>query len=147
MAFSSGSNGFSARGRRGRYAGSTLAEMNIVPLVDVVLVLLIIFMITAQAMEFGLQIEVPKVKESTSTVKDLPVLSITRDGAMKLNETPLANIALIREAVRQRFGDSVNEIYVRADRNLVLGTYVQVLSALQQANLKVNVVARQEEIR
>ena len=146
MAFSS-ANGFSSRGRRSRYANHTLAEMNIVPLVDVVLVLLIIFMITAQAMEFGLQIEVPKVKESTSTAKDLPVLSITRDGTMKLNEVPLKNIATIGDEVHARFGKNVNEVYVRADRNLVLGTFVQVLSAIQQAKLKVNVVARQEEIR
>jgi len=147
MAFSSGGGGLNGRGRRGRYAGNALAEMNIVPLVDVVLVLLIIFMITAQAMEFGLQIEVPKVKESSSTVKDLPVLSITRDGTMKLNEVPLRNIALIGDEVRSRFGKDVNEVYVRADRNLVLGTFVQVLNAIQQANLKVNVVARQEDIR
>jgi biopolymer transport protein TolR len=146
VAFSANTNGFS-RGRRGRYATSALAEMNIVPLVDVVLVLLIIFMITAQAMEFGLQIEVPKVKESTSTVKDLPVLSITKDGTMKLNEEPVKNIALIGDQFRARFGPTVNEIYVRADRNLVLGTYVNILSNLQQANLKVNVVARQEDIR
>lgn len=146
MAFSASGNGFGG-GRRSRYGSNTLAEMNIVPLVDVVLVLLIIFMITAQAMEFGLQIEVPKVKESQSTVKEIPVLSITRDGTMKLNEEPVKNIALIGEQFRARFGKNVNEIYVRADRNLVLGTYVSVLSNLQQANLKVNVVARQEDIR
>lgn len=147
MAFSSGNSGFSGRGRRNRYAGATLAEMNIVPLVDVVLVLLIIFMITAQAMEFGLTIDVPKVKESSSTVKDLPVLSITRDGTMKLNEEPVKNIANLGDQVRARFGQNVNEIYIRGDRNLVLGTFVQVLNAVQQANLKVNVVARQEDIR
>jgi biopolymer transport protein ExbD len=147
MAFSGG-NGFSrGGGRRSRYGGGVLAEMNIVPLVDVVLVLLIIFMITAQAMEFGLEIDVPKVKESSSTVKDIPVLSITRDGSMKLNEVPLKNIALIGQEVRSRFGKNVNEVYVRADRNLVLGTFVSVLSAIQQANLKVAVVARQEDVR
>lgn len=148
MAFSSGGQLGGGRGRRGRYAtGSVLAEMNVVPLVDVVLVLLIIFMITAQAMEFGLQIEVPKVKESTSTVKDLPVLSITREGEMKLNETPLKNIATLGEEVRARFGPNANELYVRGDRNLVLGTFVQVLNAASQAKLKVNIVARQEDIK
>ena len=77
--------------RRGRQLPPTLSEMNVVPLVDVVLVLLIIFMITAQAMEFGLEIEVPKVKTSTSSVKENPVLSISRRGEMRLNEVPLAN--------------------------------------------------------
>ena len=150
MAFSSGGQFDGGRsGRRGRYSGggSVLAEMNVVPLVDVVLVLLIIFMITAQAMEFGLQIEVPKVKESASTVKDLPVLSITKEGEMKLNEVPLKNIATLGQEVRARFGPNVNELYVRGDRNLVLGTFVQVIHAASQAKLKVNIVARQEDIR
>ena len=59
MAFSVGNGGSSGRGRfRGT---TTLSEMNVVPLVDVVLVLLIIFMLTAHVMEFGLEVEVPKV--------------------------------------------------------------------------------------
>ena len=63
---------------RGRFRGSpALAEINIVPLVDVVLVLLIIFMLTAHVMEFGLQVEVPKVKPVKENVQDLPVVSIT----------------------------------------------------------------------
>lgn len=149
MAFSSGGQlGGGGRGRRGRYGtGSVLAEMNVVPLVDVVLVLLIIFMITAQAMEFGLEIEVPKVKESSSTVKDLPVLSITKQGEMKLNEVPLKNIAELGAAVRARFGPNVHELYLRGDRNLVFGTVAQVLSEASQQKLKVNVVTRQEDIR
>jgi biopolymer transport protein ExbD/biopolymer transport protein TolR len=144
MAFSSGGRGGS---RRGRWENSSLAEMNVVPLVDVVLVLLIIFMITAQAMEFGLDIEVPKVKETASSVKDMPVLSITRQGEMKLNELPLRNIEELGPAVRKRFGKDVNEIYLRGDRNLVFGTVAQVLSAASRQQLKVSVVTRQEDIR
>ena len=78
MAFSLGSS--SGGIRRGRFRGTTtsLAEINIVPLVDVVLVLLIIFMLTAHVMEFGLEIEVPKVKPVKENVQDLPVVSIDR---------------------------------------------------------------------
>lgn len=149
MGFSAGSgnNGGLGRGRWRASGGGMLAEMNIVPLVDVVLVLLIIFMITAQAMEFGLEIEVPKVRETSSTVKDLPVLSIARNGEMRLNDRPLKNINTLGEEVRARFGTSATEIYLRGDRNVVLGTFVQVLNAARRANLKVNVVARQEDIR
>ncbi len=72
----------SSGGRRGRFRGtSSLAEINIVPLVDVVLVLLIIFMLTAHVMEFGLEVEVPKVKPVKENVQDLPVISISKDGA------------------------------------------------------------------
>ena len=72
MAFSTGSS--SGRGRRRL---STLSEINVVPLVDVVLVLLIIFMLTAQVMEFGLEIEVPKVKQRDTSAQEHPVLAVT----------------------------------------------------------------------
>ena len=150
MAFSGLGGGNAGGGGRGRFRsgpGGTLSEMNIVPLVDVVLVLLIIFMITAQAMEFGLEIEVPKVRETTSTVKDLPVLSIARNGEMRLNDRPLKNINTLGEEVRAHYGKTVTEIYLRGDRNVVLGTFVQVLNAARRANLKVNVVAVPEDIR
>src|SRR5271168_1475678 len=92
MAFSMNSS--SGLGR-GRFRGSpALAEINIVPLVDVVLVLLIIFMLTAHVMEFGLQVEVPKVKPVKENVQDLPVVSISREGTSYLNEKPV-NINLL----------------------------------------------------
>ncbi len=73
MAFSmNGSNngGFG----RSRFRGTgTLSEINVVPLVDVVLVLLIIFMLTAHVMEFGMEIDVPKTKLARDTAQELPV--------------------------------------------------------------------------
>ena len=140
MAFSLGSGGGGRR--RGRALPPTLSEMNIVPLVDVVLVLLIIFMITAQAMEFGLEIEVPKVKRSTPSVKEYPVLSISRRGDMKLNEAPLANIALIGPEVRRRFGAGAKEIYVRCDKNATVDLFAQAADACGRAGLKVMFVTK-----
>ena len=142
MAFSMGSGGVGRR--RGRQLPPTLSEMNIVPLVDVVLVLLIIFMITAQAMEFGLEIEVPKVKQSTPSVKPLPVLSISRRGEMKLNELPLANIALIGAEVRRRFGPSAKEIYIRCDKNATVDLFAQAADACGRAGLKINFVTKSD---
>src|ERR1700736_4542962 len=101
MAFSisNGSGGL----RRGRFRGtSALAEINIVPLVDVVLVLLIIFMLTAHVMEFGLEVDVPKVKNSKDTAQDLPVVSLTKDGDLYLNDKTV-NINLVGDEVKRRF--------------------------------------------
>ena len=142
MAFSMGSGGLGRR--RGRQLPPTLSEMNVVPLVDVVLVLLIIFMITAQAMEFGLEIEVPKVKTSTSSVKENPVLSISRRGDMKLNEVPLANIALIGAEVRKRFGANAKEIYIRCDKNATVDLFAQAADACGRAGLKVLFVTKSD---
>src|ERR1700709_177089 len=100
MAFSFQSGG-GTRGRR--FGGPTaLSEINIVPLVDVVLVLLIIFMITANVMEFGLDINVPTVKRVKNTAQDLPVVSITKRGESFLNDKP-TNINSLAAAVHQRF--------------------------------------------
>ncbi len=142
MAFSMGNSGGGRR--RGRQLPPAMSEMNIVPLVDVVLVLLIIFMITAQAMEFGLEIEVPKVKNSTPSVKELPVLSISRRGDMKLNDRPLENIALIGPEVRKRFGAEAKEVYIRCDKNATVDLFAQAADACGRAGLKVNFVTKSD---
>lgn len=136
--------GFGGGSRGGRYRGpGTLSEMNIVPLVDVVLVLLIIFMITAQAMEFGLEIEVPKISNTRTSVKELPVLSVSRSGEMKLNERPLANINLLGQEMKTRFPGQ-KAIYLRCDKNLIMDTFMKVANAAQKAGLQVSVVAQNE---
>src|ERR1700682_4724818 len=100
MAFSM--NGSSGLGR-GRFRGTpALAEINVVPLVDVVLVLLIIFMLTAHVMEFGLEVEVPKVKPIRENVQDLPVVVIGQDGTTYLADKPV-NINLMVDEIRKHY--------------------------------------------
>src|ERR1051325_4564077 len=101
MAFSTDSSSGGLRRRRGSVG--TMSEINVVPLVDVVLVLLIIFMLTAQVMEFGLEIDVPKVKQESSSAQQLPVLSVTSKGNLYLNEAAI-NINDIQDSVTQKFG-------------------------------------------
>ena len=141
MAFSVNNGGYSSRSR---FRGTTaMSEINIVPLVDVVLVLLIIFMITAHVMEFGLEVDVPKVKQVKSTTEELPVVSITRNGELYLNETPV-NINAVGEAVIERFGDS-QAVYIRADRLTTWDPIAQVISALNEAKMEVRMVTQPEE--
>ena len=142
MAFSvGGSNG----GRRGRRFGGTssLAEINIVPLVDVVLVLLIIFMLTAHVMEFGLEINVPEVKNTKDTNEDLPVISITRNGKMYLNEKPI-NINQIATEVPKRFKNQ-KSVYVMADKATIYDPIANVISKLDEAHLSVKLVTKPQE--
>jgi biopolymer transport protein ExbD/biopolymer transport protein TolR len=138
MAFSLNSSGGLGRGRfRGT---SALAEINIVPLVDVVLVLLIIFMLTAHVMEFGLQVEVPKVKPVKENVQDLPVVSITREGTSYLNDKPV-NINLLADEVHKRFHNATS-VYLRIDRRTPFDPIAQVIATLGQAKLAVNIVTQ-----
>src|SRR5438034_11784224 len=100
MAFSIQNGG--SRGRHRFHGQAALSEMNILPLVDVVLVLLIIFMLTAHVMEFGLEIDVPKVKPTSNTVEELPVVGITRSAAMTLNDQKI-NIHQLGAEIKRRF--------------------------------------------
>jgi biopolymer transport protein ExbD len=143
MAFSGmGSSG--GRGGRGRWRSQgVLSEMNVVPLVDVVLVLLIIFMITASVMEFGLNIDVPTVKQVKDTAEEHPVISIARTGDTYLNEAKV-NLHNVGEEVRRRFKGQ-DAVYLRSDKNVTVGDFLTVVSILDQAKFKVMVVTKPED--
>ena len=127
--------------RRGRFRGTpALAEINIVPLVDVVLVLLIIFMLTAHVMEFGLQVEVPKVKPAKENVQDLPVVSITSQGESYLNDKPV-NIHLLAQEIHKRYRNATS-VYLSADYRAKWDPIAQVIAELGDAKLAVNVVTQ-----
>jgi biopolymer transport protein ExbD len=144
MAFSVGSGSGGGFGS-GRYrGGGMLADINIIPLVDVVLVLLIIFMLTAHVMEFGLEVDVPKVNQEQNSAKELPVISVNRDGECYLNDK-IVNINEIGNAVHSRFGAAAGEVYMRADKGVIWDVVAQVISACSQAKLKVNVVTQPED--
>ncbi len=136
MAFSFGDSG----GRRGRrFRGTpTLSEINVVPLVDVVLVLLIIFMITANVMEFGLDIQVPRVRRVQSTTQDLPVVSVSKDGTLLLNEKPM-NINLLAQGIHERFHNAT-AVYVRADKETPWDPIAQIVAELGEAKFEVRMV-------
>jgi biopolymer transport protein ExbD len=137
MAFSVGASngrGSGLGGRRRFGAGvGTLSEMNVVPLVDVVLVLLIVFMLTAHVMEFGMEINVPQVKETRETVEDIPVINITSDGRISLNEKPV-NINALSGELASRFHNP-KSVLVRPDREAKYEQIAQILSQLNEAKI------------
>ena len=120
-----------------------MAEINVVPLVDVVLVLLIIFMLTAHVMEFGLEVEVPKVKQIRESVEDLPVITLDRKGEIYLGEKP-TNFNLLADEVKKQYPKAAG-VFVRADKNTVWDPIAQVISKLGEAKLEVKVVTTTED--
>jgi biopolymer transport protein ExbD len=129
--------------RRGRAYSSSLSEINVTPFVDVVLVLLIIFMLTAHVMEFGIEVDVPKVRAVKDSAQELPVVTITKDGTTYLNEKPV-NINDLQAAIEQRFGKS-KTVYVRADKETIWDPIAQVMATLGEAKIAVNVVTQPED--
>lgn len=147
MAFSMGNGGGGGGGLgRSRFrgiGGGAMAEINIVPLVDVVLVLLIIFMLTAHVMEFGLEVEVPKVNTSKESVEELPMVTISKDGELYLADKPV-NINAIGDAVKQKYPNAKG-VYLRADKGTVWDPIAQVINALGNAKMEVKVVTQPED--
>lgn len=134
----------SSNGGRSRFRGiSTLSDINVVPLVDVVLVLLIIFMLTAHVMEFGLEIDVPKVNKVKDTTKELPVVSMSKDGDLYLNGKSV-NINVVGDEVKQRF-PGATAVYLQADRGTTWEPIANVIAALGDSHLHVNVVTQPED--
>src|SRR5450755_25956 len=118
MALSVNGNGSGSRyGSRRRGTTSTLSEINVTPFVDVVLVLLIIFMLTAHVMEFGIEVDVPQVKYVQNTTQEMPVVTIDKTGDYTLNGKSV-NINGLVERVHGQF-PSAKGVYVRADKETI----------------------------
>src|SRR5438876_8595569 len=142
MAFSPNGNGSRGRGRFQH--GGTLSEINVTPFVDVLLVLLVIFMLTAHVMESGIDVDVPAVKTSNPTTKDLPIVVITKDSEFYLGDKPI-NINEIVSTVQNRYGKS-QTVYVRADKRVPWEIVAQVVGELGAAKIGVSVVTKPEDI-
>jgi biopolymer transport protein ExbD len=140
MALSISGGGYGSR----RRSESTLSEINVTPFVDVVLVLLIIFMLTAHVMEFGIEIDVPKVRAVRDTAQELPVVNLTKDGTVYLNKDPI-NINDLGRVIHERFGGKAKGVYVRADKDTVFQPIAQVLATLGAQGFQVNVVTQPED--
>lgn len=124
-----------------------VADINVTPFVDVVLVLLIIFMVTAPLMTQGLEVELPK----TRTVKSLPqgkdhmVLTLRKDGTMFLDEYAVKDEDLSGHL--ERLVKAENKfLYLRADKDVVYGRVVQVMGEIKRAGIdRLGVVAEPED--
>ncbi|MGI4757991.1 MAG: ExbD/TolR family protein [Janthinobacterium lividum] len=131
MAFSSG----------GR-TQSSLAEINITPLVDVVLVLLLIFMLTAPVLQSGIEVAVPQTRTVNQLTEERTVVSIDKeqrvflqDKAVNLNELP--------GLLRTKGDPSKKVIYLRADQKVPFGAFASVMDAVKQAGItNISIVTR-----
>ena len=119
-----------------RETGTSLSEINMVPFIDVVLVLLIIFMITAPVLQSGIDVDVPKTK----TVKELTqvrmVVTIDRGQRVYLNDKPV-NIHEIGQQIAAKSPDpKTQSVYIRCDQTVPFGSWATVVDALRQAGIQ-----------
>ncbi|HEY4084942.1 MAG TPA: biopolymer transporter ExbD [Bryobacteraceae bacterium] len=137
MAFQMASGG--TRGRRSRGMPS-MADINVTPFVDVVLVLLIIFIITAHVMDYGIEVQVPKTKTVATSTKDLPVVLISQKGDLYLNSNRVQLVNLV-DTLHKRFPDQ-NAVYVQADGQVTWDILAQVGAELGQGKFNIQLVTQ-----
>ena len=121
-----------------------LSEINIIPLVDVMLVLLIIFMITAPMMQQGLPIDLPKVTTKPIPAKeDAQVVTITKGGLVMLN-TKTVGVKDLKAAIELLFNQRPDkEIFLKADSTVPYGFVVTCMGIIREAGIeKVNIVTK-----
>jgi biopolymer transport protein TolR len=124
--------------RQSRDEFDHLADINVTPLVDVMLVLLIIFMVTAPMLHQGISVALPKTATTNlrSGLEDPIVLSISKEGVYYINETPVAR-GLLRDRLRAILrGRREKAVLLKADRGLSYGTVVETLDLLNRMGIE-----------
>ena len=133
----------STGGRRHRPMG----EINVTPFVDVMLVLLIVFMVTAPLLTVGVEVDLPKTKAGAINADAAPlVVSIKADGSLYLQETVVASEVLIPRLKAVSNANPDVRIFVRGDRAVSYGEVLSVMGRIQSAGFeKVALVAKLPE--
>jgi biopolymer transport protein ExbD/biopolymer transport protein TolR len=114
---------------------TSLADINVTPFVDVVLVLLIIFMITAPVLQSGIEVAVPKTKTVKEITEEKLMISIDKQQRVYLGNDPI-NINEIPARLKQQLKDPARmQIYLRADENVPFGAFATVMDSVKQAGI------------
>jgi biopolymer transport protein TolR len=120
---------------RGGHTQTALAEINITPLVDVVLVLLVIFMLTAPVLQSGIQVNVPKTKTVREITEQRMVLTIDKDQQVFLNDK-MVNLNDLPNILQSQSSDTSKQvIYLRADQGVSFGAFATLMDAVKQAGI------------
>ena len=123
--------------RGGRYKYTRMSEINVTPFVDVMLVLLIVFMVTAPLMSVGVPVDLPKTKAALITQSEEPlVVSVDAKGAVYIQDTlvPLENLA--PRLVANTGSNPEIRIFIRGDKSIDYGTVMAVMGRLNAAGFK-----------
>ena len=139
--------GGGGRGRGRRKAYTPMAEINVTPFVDVMLVLLIVFMVAAPLLTVSVPVDLPQARGSAANADQRPiVVSIDARGTIFVGDSAveLGNLVALLQAISQRNTEA--RIFVRGDRNLACGRMVEVMGTLSVAGFsRVGLVATPSE--
>ena len=124
------------RGMRGRSAPQAMGEINVTPLVDVVLVLLLVFMVTAPMMSRGIDLTLPVANQPQIDPQDRLTISMNADGKIYLGDKPV-NLVLLEDSLRDALSRRTSKVvYLRADESLQYGRVIQVVDKMKTAGVE-----------
>jgi biopolymer transport protein ExbD/biopolymer transport protein TolR len=114
---------------------TSLSDINITPLVDVVLVLLIIFMVTAPVLQSGIEVNVPRTRTVKEITEERLVISINKQQRVFLGNDPI-NINQIADQLKQKIRDPRHQaIFIRADEDVPFGAFATVMDAVKSSGI------------
>ena len=121
---------------------TALAEINITPLVDFVLVLLLIFMLTAPVLQSGIDVAIPKTRTVNQVTDERMVVTIDREQNVFLQDKPI-NVHDLPARLRTGGNPAKRVIYLRADERVPFGAFASVMDAVKQAGItNISIVTR-----
>jgi len=114
-----------------------MAEINVTPFVDVMLVLLVIFMITAPLMQHSLEVQLPKESTEPVQVKEIPSVTLKSNKKVFWNEDEMVNLLVLSRKVEEYLSNNQNGgVYLKADKTLDYGFVMQVIATVRRAGVE-----------
>jgi biopolymer transport protein ExbD len=132
--------------RRGR-TGTSLSEINVTPFIDVMLVLLVIFMVTAPLMQSGIGINLPQAETESAPAEEGLIITITKDRFIHMGEAVI-NINLLERKLKEYFaGKSKKIVFIRGDEDIPYGFFIDTLDIIKKAGVEtVGLLTELEEL-
>jgi biopolymer transport protein TolR len=147
MAMQNGGGGGRRRGRK--YRRPPMAEINVTPMVDVMLVLLIVFMVAAPLLTVGVPIDLPETQAKSLNTESQPVMvSVTPDGLIYVQDNVVAAADLLTRVAAVATAGTEERIFVRGDASANYGSVMRVMGMLSAAGYnRIGLITEQEQTR
>ena len=124
-----------------------VSDINVTPLVDVMLVLLIIFMVTAPMMTQGLNVDLPETTAKSLRQEEKPiVVTVSKEGEISINNVPLIRRVLVQELKKNYIANKDQPIFLKADKNVAYGHVVSVMADIKSVGFdKIGMITKPPE--